>query len=421
VSYPGSPLIAPSSATITIVVAKLPQVVDFALPTGLVYGDSATLTATSSRSLPVTFASDTPDVCTVVDGVLSAVSGGDCTVTASQAGTSEIEAATSSSTVTIGRAPQVITVGGLGDITYGQAPVDVGAGSDSGLPVTITGSGACAVVDGLLATTGVGACTVTITQAGDARYLPANPVTVMADVAKRSQTLSTTALPALIRGVQVLTFQATSSVGLPVTVTASGACGYAAGAVSVTGLGTCTVTATSPGDAVTLPATVTSVATVVPEAARISLWLAGRVGDQAADDDAKGEGSQLLPGSTLTLTVHSDPVRIATVTVGASGTAAVSGRVPALAEGTHRVVASGVALDGTTLEGSFRLAVDASGTIIWIGSPPDLAWTGSPPDLATTGTDAAGAGILALLWVLAGAGLLGLRRTILHRRRVALP
>lgn len=56
-------------------------------------GQDITLTATASSELPVTYASETPEVCTVSDGIVSLVGPGTCTITASQAGDETFEAA----------------------------------------------------------------------------------------------------------------------------------------------------------------------------------------------------------------------------------------------------------------------------------------------------------------------------------------
>jgi hypothetical protein len=408
-AFAGSLAVLPGSATTSVVVAQNPQTVTIdAISASLAYGDTAALIATASSGLtPVAFASDTPAVCTVSGAVLTMVGVGPCTATASQAGDSETEAASASQTVDVGRRAQTLSMEPLEDMVYGQPAQDVDAASNRGLPVTVTASGSCAMDGGNLVTTAAGLCTVTVTQDGDALNLPAEIVTTL-DVAKRPQTVTLSALPLVITGVQQLPVTATSEFGLPVTITASGACAFASGQVWVTGVGTCTVTAASPGDAVTLPATATATASVASATARVSAWVSGGIGDLTAAGRGGGRGSQLLPGSSVTVTAYSDPQRVATATVRADGTVSLTGQLPALDEGTHRVVVAGVALDGTAVTHTTRLGVAADGTITWLGTAPNLA---------ATGTDAITAGMLALLWVMVGAGLLLARRGLARRRR----
>ena len=65
---------------------------------------------------------------------------------------------------------QAITFSALGGATYGDAPVALSASASSGLTVTFTGTGDCAVVDSTLTITGAGRCTVTAHQAGNASF-----------------------------------------------------------------------------------------------------------------------------------------------------------------------------------------------------------------------------------------------------------
>ena len=68
-------------------VGKASQSITFDKPADVTWSnDLMSLVATSSASLPVSFASDSESVCTVVDGSVQMVKAGDCTISASQAG-----------------------------------------------------------------------------------------------------------------------------------------------------------------------------------------------------------------------------------------------------------------------------------------------------------------------------------------------
>ncbi|HEV2036879.1 MAG TPA: Ig-like domain-containing protein, partial [Candidatus Dormibacteraeota bacterium] len=73
-------------------------------------------------------------------------------------------------------ATQVITFGPLANKTFGDAPFSVSATASSGLTVSFTASGACTVTGSLVTITGAGACTITASQAGNANFNAATPV-----------------------------------------------------------------------------------------------------------------------------------------------------------------------------------------------------------------------------------------------------
>lgn len=399
-AYSGSAAVTPGTAATTLDVVKRPQTVTLdPLPDGLVYGDGpVTLVASSSVGLPVTL---TPSgACTVDGDQLTLTAAGECTVTA-EAGDDQTETASASRTVTVGVRSQNLDVTALSPMVYGQDPVPFDATSSVGLPVSVVASGACELSGGAIVTTTVGACTVTATQAGDASTFPAEVVQTV-DVVKRSQTVSITGVPVLITDNAPLTVSASSDLGLPVTLTASGACALDGDALVVVDVGECRVTADSAGDTVTEPAEATVAAMVMGESPTVSVRLGIGVGDIVEGTMVDAGGTWLRPGTELTLTVFSTPARLGTGLVSADGTAETPGMLPALPTGTHRLVAEGVALDGSTVTATVAFGVDEFGQVAWVGQPPGLA---------TTGAELGGAGTLAALWVLVGAGLVGVART----------
>ena len=78
---------------------------------------------------------------------------------------------------TIAQAAQAIAFGALANRTFGDAPFTVSAtGGGSGNPVSFAGAGQCTVSGNLVTLTGAGSCTITASQAGNANYLAALPV-----------------------------------------------------------------------------------------------------------------------------------------------------------------------------------------------------------------------------------------------------
>ena len=409
VTYAGTAAILSGGTDVAYEVAKRSQTVDFTtLPAGLTYaGDPVTLVASATFGMPVTFSAS--GACTVDGDVLTLSGVGDCTVTAAQAGDSETEPASSSQTVSVGLRPQALTLDELAPMVYGQTPVAIVAISSVGLPVTVVAEGACALVGDELTTTGIGDCVVTATQAGDALNAPAEAVVRTAVVVKRPDTITLSTLPALIRGNASIPVTATSLYDLPVTIVATGACTFASGFVSMMDVGTCTVTATSAGDEVTEPASAATSATVVAEPASVFAQIVGQVGDAVTSASGRASGTSLRPGTALILTVYSAPQSVGSIPARLDGTAMATWTLPALAEGTHHLVARGTALDGTVVEDSLAFGVDEDGIIVWIGTAPALAFTGA---------DVQEAGMLAVLWLITGASLLVIRRRFVLRRFV---
>lgn len=179
----------------TIEVARAPQeIVTFVVPAGPhAFGDPTfEVSASASSGLTVTIAA--PGACALAGSAQSPVdvalvAAGTCTLVASQAGDTNWLPVEVSETVDVGQASQTITIGAPDSATYGDAPFTVTASATSELPVTITASGACTVPDTstapvTVAITGAGSCDLTASQAGDANWAAAQPVTATVPVAK---------------------------------------------------------------------------------------------------------------------------------------------------------------------------------------------------------------------------------------------
>jgi hypothetical protein len=146
------------------------------------------------------------------------------------------------------RADQTITFDPLAAKAYGDADFAVAASASSGLAVSFEVSGNCTVSGSTLHLTGVGSCTVTASQSGDSNNNAATDVSQSFTIAKANQTLSFAALAAKTFGDGDFSVGATASSGLPVSFAASGSCSLAGATVHITSGGSCTVTASQPGD-----------------------------------------------------------------------------------------------------------------------------------------------------------------------------
>ena len=130
---------------------------------------------------------------------------------------------------TSGSSPQTITFGALSAVTYGDPSFTLGATASSGLAVTYTSSNtAVATVSGSTVTiVGVGTTTITASQAGDASYSAATPVTQSLVVNPKTLTVSgAVAQNKVYDGNNTATFTGATLVGVvgsdAVTLTSAG-------------------------------------------------------------------------------------------------------------------------------------------------------------------------------------------------------
>jgi hypothetical protein len=232
----------------TFAIAKASQTIAFAALPDKTFGDADfTAGATASSLLTVSFAAS--GSCTVGGSTVHLTGAGLCTVTASQPGDANYNAATDvARTFSIAKANQTITFGALADRTFGDADFSVSATASSSLAVSFGASGNCAVSGSTVHLTGPGSCTVTAAQAGNANYNAATDVTRAFSIAKASQTIAFGALAAKTFGDPDFSVGATASSALSVSFAASGSCSLAGTTVHMTGGGPCTVTASQAGD-----------------------------------------------------------------------------------------------------------------------------------------------------------------------------
>ncbi|MEI6715812.1 MAG: MBG domain-containing protein [Verrucomicrobiota bacterium] len=206
-----------------------PQMITFgALSDKLTTSGPITLTGSASpSSLPVTF--ELVSGPATLSGTTLTLSGGTglVTVTASQAGNATYAAATpvtrSFNVSTAPLKPQMITFGALSDKLTTSGPITLtGSASPSSLPVTFELVSGPATLSGTTLTLngGTGLVTVTASQAGNATYAAAPPVTRSFNVSVSppvAQKISFTPPVGLVYGGSAAQLSATSSSGLPVT------------------------------------------------------------------------------------------------------------------------------------------------------------------------------------------------------------
>lgn len=199
---------------------------------------------------------------------------------------------------------------------------------------------------------------------------------------------------------------ATSSAGLPVALSAAGPCTITGTRVTTTAAGSCTITASADGDADRAPALPAVLTFEVVAPLDLTLQVETPLGGLAAGSGVVGRGVGLLPGSPVTLELHSTPQQLATGTAAADGTVSIPASLPTDVEaGQHELVLVGTAPDGSTVRSVLALRISASGRLVQIGSDTApatprqdaLASTGSPVDVLgglTVGLLVGGAGLV---------------------------
>ena len=238
------------------------QTITFAQPadTRVDHGP-VTVSASASSGLPVVFSSTTPAVCTVSGASVTLVTVGSCSITASQAGDSFYGGApdvTRSFQVTAAPLAQTIAFQQPSDTRVDQGPVALSASASSGLAVALVSnaSAVCTVSGSSVTLVATGTCSITASQAGDGTYGAAADVTrtfqvTAAPVGPLAQSIAF-AQPADTRvdqGPVALSAVASSGLGVTLVSNSLGVCTVTGSAVTLVATGTCSITASQPGDA----------------------------------------------------------------------------------------------------------------------------------------------------------------------------
>lgn len=250
----------------------VPQTITFATAPDLAVGATGSVSATSDGDGTITYSSADTAICTVDTntGLVTGITTGTCTITATAAATANWQAGTDNQAFPITQGPaQTISFPALPARSVDDAPFSVSATATSGLPVTFSSltPQVCVVsgIDGSLVTlTGAaGTCTLAADQPGDATYSPAPQVLSSFLVSNSDPLVAQTITfdkPADRRvDASPFTLTATATSNLPVTLhsttpdvcTTSGSNGTVATPVAA---GSCTITASQPGNSVYEPA-----------------------------------------------------------------------------------------------------------------------------------------------------------------------
>ncbi len=239
------------SQTLTV---KANQTITFAaLPTKTFGDESFNLTATTSSTLPISYASSNTSVATVLGNAIAIVGAGTTQITASQAGNDTYNAAIDViQTLTVNKANQTITFATIATKLFGDAPFTLTATSSSNLPIIYTtDNNEIATISGNTVTIlGAGNITIQASQPGNANFNSAPDVVQPLTISKANQTITFSALASKSIGDKSFNLTASSSSGLEINYTSSNtAVATVTGStVNIIGSGSTTIAANQAGN-----------------------------------------------------------------------------------------------------------------------------------------------------------------------------
>ena len=251
-------------ADITIQIDPGNQTISFDPISDKTFGDADfNLSATASSGLPITYFTSNPFVATVSGNTVSIVGAGSVTITATQEGDLNYNAAADvERTFTVNKASQVITFNALPDKSTADADFQLTASSTSGLPISYSSSDvnvATITAPDILHIVGPGNTTITASQAGNDNYLPATSVDqnqFISNASLQNQTITFPPIADATYGDAPVAPGATASSGLTVTYSSDNndVATVSGNTLIITGVGTATITASQAGDAAFNPA-----------------------------------------------------------------------------------------------------------------------------------------------------------------------
>ncbi|MDT3404765.1 MBG domain-containing protein [Mucilaginibacter terrae] len=254
-TQPGSNSYHPAaSISRQLTVNKANQIITFSTLPAKAYADpDFTLTASASSGLPITYTSSNPLVATVTGSTVTVIGIGTTVITASQPGNENYNAATDAvQTLNVGKANQTITFAALPGKIYNDAPFNLTASATSGLPITFSSSNplVATIVDNTVTIIGPGEAIITASQSGNANYNAAVSVPQTLNISQAGQTITFAPLPTKTYENLPFEVDASSTSGLPVTLTSANpaVATITNNTITIVGAGTVEITASQPGN-----------------------------------------------------------------------------------------------------------------------------------------------------------------------------
>jgi hypothetical protein len=244
-----------ANKTQTLTVNKANQTITFGPLASKTFIDLPfSLNATASSTLGVSYSSSNTSVATVNGSTITIVGVGNTLITASQAGDTNYNGATSvSQSLTVNKADQTIVFGDLGAKNQSDLPFQLTGSSTSGLSITYTSSNpAVATISGNTVTiVAPGTTDITASQSGNANFNAAtNVVRSLVVNTKTAQTITFASLSNKVFGDPNFNLSASASSGLPVSFTSSNpaVATVSGNTVTIVAAGTTNIVASQSGD-----------------------------------------------------------------------------------------------------------------------------------------------------------------------------
>ena len=237
-----------------------PQTIKFTVPTAKLMGVAPfDLVATATSGMPVTFAVVSgPATLGVNEKTLTVTGAGTVVLQATQIGDAVyLPAKAVQASFKVSQTAQKIIFKPVTTALMTSPPLTLVATSSSGLPVSfvvVSGPATLGVDGKTLTFTGAGSVVVRATQSGNAVYLAAPAVQATIKVSKATQAIAFTLPTTVALNVPPLILTATSSSGLSVNYVVTGPATLSGQTLTLTGVGTVSVSASQAGNAIFLAA-----------------------------------------------------------------------------------------------------------------------------------------------------------------------
>jgi hypothetical protein len=306
----------------TLTVSQASQTITFGALSGATYGDGPfDLTASSTSGLTVTFTAS--GSCSVSGITVTITGAGTCTITAHQAGNANYAAAPDvPRAFAVAKATPGISWADPADITYGTAL----SGVQLDATASVAGSYVYTPASGTVLSAGAHTLSVTFTPTDSVNYAPITTTVDIDVLAKASQTITFPPLDDVSTDHDPITLAATATSGLPITYTVTGPCSVVGTVLTITGTGTCAVTAHQDGNGTYAPASSVTVSFDV------SLPLESSISTDLEVVSPNGSvvvtATGFMPGSEVRVWIQPDGDPL-TVIADANGDIVVTIRVPA--------------------------------------------------------------------------------------------
>ena len=177
-----------ASITTTFTVLRTPSLTNFTIPTKEIIDDPFTITPpTSDSGGAFTYTSSDPSVATVFEDVITIVSGGETTITATQAAFGYYTEGITTAVFVINKLESTLTYPPF-TFAYGSDPVTLPepTSNSSGIFTYISSNESVATVSGdVMTIVAIGETTITATQAADEIYLE-NSITTLCTISSQS-------------------------------------------------------------------------------------------------------------------------------------------------------------------------------------------------------------------------------------------